>query len=239
MQLRNSLPEIPSGWVHQHSSISVFFSSGLQHRIIVNCYNSKVISHGIIHKVKWICTYILSTLFHFLTAIRSFLLLGTKQKASDTAVSIRPSFSYNPSQTLSLIFAVLWYQVQDNMITSNLSFRLWYILWNPRWKATPPGMYGIFFFGVQGQYHCKIVHLLIIVCTDVLFMCFAIAKVGLSRKEIILKHMLGEGFFGEVYEGVYQKKASSTRHCSHVMMQWKLKCFCRSNLDFPFTVHLA
>uniref|UniRef100_A0A673MTF3 non-specific protein-tyrosine kinase n=1 Tax=Sinocyclocheilus rhinocerous TaxID=307959 RepID=A0A673MTF3_9TELE len=32
------------------------------------------------------------------------------------------------------------------------------------------------------------------------------AKVGLSRKDIILKRMLGEGFFGEVHEGVYQKK---------------------------------
>lgn len=81
-------------------------------------------------------------------------------------------------------------------------------------------MYGnSFFLYVQSQYRCKIVHLLIIVCTDVLFMCFAIAKVGLSRKDIILKRMLGEGFFGEVHEGVYQKKASSTRHCSHVMMQ--------------------
>ncbi|KAI2651891.1 Protein-tyrosine kinase 2-beta [Labeo rohita] len=37
-------------------------------------------------------------------------------------------------------------------------------------------------------------------------------KVGLSRKDIILKRMLGEGFFGEVHEGVYQKKASSARH---------------------------
>ncbi len=75
-------------------------------------------------------------------------------------------------------------------------------------------MYGIFFLCVQG-YHCKI----IIVCTDVLFVCFSIAKVGLSRKNIVLKHMLGEGFFGEVHEGVYHKKASSTRHFSHVMMQ--------------------
>ncbi|XP_059354839.1 protein-tyrosine kinase 2-beta-like [Carassius carassius] len=32
------------------------------------------------------------------------------------------------------------------------------------------------------------------------------AKVGLLRKDIILKRMLGEGFFGEVHEGVYQKK---------------------------------
>ncbi|XP_056620384.1 protein tyrosine kinase 2 beta, b [Triplophysa dalaica] len=32
------------------------------------------------------------------------------------------------------------------------------------------------------------------------------AKVGLSRREIVLKRILGEGFFGEVHEGVYQKK---------------------------------
>ncbi len=113
------------------------------------------------------------------------------------------------------------------MITSNLSFRLWYILWNPRWKASTTWYVWDFF--VQ-RYHCKI----IIVCTDVLFVCFSIAKVGLSRKNIVLKHMLGEGFFGEVHEGVYHKKASSTTHFSHVMMQWKLQCFCRSNLDFSF-----
>uniref|UniRef100_A0A8C2B9Y9 non-specific protein-tyrosine kinase n=1 Tax=Cyprinus carpio TaxID=7962 RepID=A0A8C2B9Y9_CYPCA len=40
------------------------------------------------------------------------------------------------------------------------------------------------------------------------FMYCMSVNVGLSRKDIILKRMLGEGFFGEVHEGVYQKKAS-------------------------------
>uniref|UniRef100_A0A8C2BBU1 non-specific protein-tyrosine kinase n=1 Tax=Cyprinus carpio TaxID=7962 RepID=A0A8C2BBU1_CYPCA len=40
-------------------------------------------------------------------------------------------------------------------------------------------------------------------------------KVGLSRKDIILKRMLGEGFFGEVHEGVYQKKAIIMKNLDH------------------------
>uniref|UniRef100_A0A672PAV1 non-specific protein-tyrosine kinase n=1 Tax=Sinocyclocheilus grahami TaxID=75366 RepID=A0A672PAV1_SINGR len=63
-----------------------------------------------------------------------------------------------------------------------------------------------------------------------------IAKVGLSRKDIILKHMLGEGFFGEVHEGVYQKKASSTRH--FITVFFYLNSVIMKNLDHPHIVRL-
>lgn len=67
-------------------------------------------------------------------------------------------------------------------------------------------------------------------------MCFAIAKVGLYRKDIVLKRMLGEGFFGEVHEGVYQKKASSTsRHFSRVMMQMNSKMLLVGQIWIHFT----
>uniref|UniRef100_A0A673N4E6 non-specific protein-tyrosine kinase n=1 Tax=Sinocyclocheilus rhinocerous TaxID=307959 RepID=A0A673N4E6_9TELE len=62
------------------------------------------------------------------------------------------------------------------------------------------------------------------------------SKVGLSRKDIILKRMLGEGFFGEVHEGVYLKKASSTRH--FITVFFYLNSVIMKNLDHPHVVRL-
>lgn len=36
------------------------------------------------------------------------------------------------------------------------------------------------------------------------------AKYGISRSDIVLGQILGEGFFGEVYEGVYKSDVSSS-----------------------------
>lgn len=35
-------------------------------------------------------------------------------------------------------------------------------------------------------------------------------KYGISRSDIVLGRILGEGFFGEVYEGVYKSDVSSS-----------------------------
>uniref|UniRef100_A0A8C1EW05 non-specific protein-tyrosine kinase n=1 Tax=Cyprinus carpio carpio TaxID=630221 RepID=A0A8C1EW05_CYPCA len=67
---------------------------------------------------------------------------------------------------------------------------------------------------------------------------------SVSLKDIILKRMLGEGFFGEVHEGVYQKKASSTRHFRHVIIFFTCiekflgEAVIMKNLDHPNIVRL-
>ncbi|XP_026147041.1 protein-tyrosine kinase 2-beta-like [Carassius auratus] len=73
------------------------------------------------------------------------------------------------------------------------------------------------------------------------------AKVGLSRKDIILKRMLGEGFFGEVHEGVYQKKngekvsvaVKTCKECApDVREKFMGEAVIMKNLDHPHIVRL-
>uniref|UniRef100_A0A8C2KUS8 non-specific protein-tyrosine kinase n=1 Tax=Cyprinus carpio TaxID=7962 RepID=A0A8C2KUS8_CYPCA len=73
------------------------------------------------------------------------------------------------------------------------------------------------------------------------------AKVGLSRKDIILKRMLGEGFFGEVHEGVYQKKngekvsvaVKTCKECApDVREKFLGEAVIMKNLDHPNIVRL-
>uniref|UniRef100_A0A672P3H2 non-specific protein-tyrosine kinase n=1 Tax=Sinocyclocheilus grahami TaxID=75366 RepID=A0A672P3H2_SINGR len=73
------------------------------------------------------------------------------------------------------------------------------------------------------------------------------SKVGLSRKDIILKHMLGEGFFGEVHEGVYQKKngekisvaVKTCKECApDVREKFVGEAVIMKNLDHPHIVRL-
>uniref|UniRef100_A0A8C2B9C7 non-specific protein-tyrosine kinase n=1 Tax=Cyprinus carpio TaxID=7962 RepID=A0A8C2B9C7_CYPCA len=72
-------------------------------------------------------------------------------------------------------------------------------------------------------------------------------KVGLSRKDIILKRMLGEGFFGEVHEGVYQKKngekvsvaVKTCKECApDVREKFLGEAVIMKNLDHPNIVRL-
>uniref|UniRef100_A0A9J8CTR9 non-specific protein-tyrosine kinase n=1 Tax=Cyprinus carpio carpio TaxID=630221 RepID=A0A9J8CTR9_CYPCA len=71
--------------------------------------------------------------------------------------------------------------------------------------------------------------------------------VGLSRKDIILKRMLGEGFFGEVHEGVYQKKngekvsvaVKTCKECApDVREKFLGEAVIMKNLDHPNIVRL-
>lgn len=39
---------------------------------------------------------------------------------------------------------------------------------------------------------------------------FLVEKYGISRSDIALGRILGEGFFGEVYEGIYKSDVSSS-----------------------------
>uniref|UniRef100_A0A673N7L8 non-specific protein-tyrosine kinase n=1 Tax=Sinocyclocheilus rhinocerous TaxID=307959 RepID=A0A673N7L8_9TELE len=73
------------------------------------------------------------------------------------------------------------------------------------------------------------------------------AKVGLSRKDIILKRMLGEGFFGEVHEGVYLKKngekisvaVKTCKECApDVREKFVGEAVIMKNLDHPHVVRL-
>uniref|UniRef100_A0A8C2AJB4 non-specific protein-tyrosine kinase n=1 Tax=Cyprinus carpio TaxID=7962 RepID=A0A8C2AJB4_CYPCA len=72
-------------------------------------------------------------------------------------------------------------------------------------------------------------------------------SVGLSRKDIILKRMLGEGFFGEVHEGVYQKKngekisvaVKTCKECApDVREKFVGEAVIMKNLDHPHIVRL-
>lgn len=73
------------------------------------------------------------------------------------------------------------------------------------------------------------------------------AKVGLLRKEIVLKSLLGEGFFGEVHEGVYQKKngekisvaVKTCKECApDVREKFVGEAVIMKNLDHPNIVRL-
>ncbi|KAK7150500.1 hypothetical protein R3I93_011671 [Phoxinus phoxinus] len=73
------------------------------------------------------------------------------------------------------------------------------------------------------------------------------AKVGLYRKDIILKRMLGEGFFGEVHEGVYHKKTGektsvavkTCKECApDVREKFVGEAVIMKNLDHPHIVRL-
>uniref|UniRef100_A0A672Q5G8 non-specific protein-tyrosine kinase n=1 Tax=Sinocyclocheilus grahami TaxID=75366 RepID=A0A672Q5G8_SINGR len=73
------------------------------------------------------------------------------------------------------------------------------------------------------------------------------AKFGLSRKDIILKRMLGEGFFGEVHEGVYQKRngekvsvaVKTCKECApDVREKFVGEAVIMKNLDHPHIVQL-
>uniref|UniRef100_A0A673MYR4 non-specific protein-tyrosine kinase n=1 Tax=Sinocyclocheilus rhinocerous TaxID=307959 RepID=A0A673MYR4_9TELE len=77
-------------------------------------------------------------------------------------------------------------------------------------------------------------------------MCYScvskIAKVGLSRKDIILKRMLGEGFFGEVHEGNGEKISVAVKTCKEcapdVREKFVGEAVIMKNLDHPHVVRL-
>uniref|UniRef100_A0A8C1K3G9 non-specific protein-tyrosine kinase n=1 Tax=Cyprinus carpio TaxID=7962 RepID=A0A8C1K3G9_CYPCA len=68
------------------------------------------------------------------------------------------------------------------------------------------------------------------------------AKVGLSRKDIILKRMLGEGFFGEVHEGNGEKVSVAVKTCKEcapdVREKFLGEAVIMKNLDHPNIVRL-
>uniref|UniRef100_A0A671NYP9 non-specific protein-tyrosine kinase n=1 Tax=Sinocyclocheilus anshuiensis TaxID=1608454 RepID=A0A671NYP9_9TELE len=68
------------------------------------------------------------------------------------------------------------------------------------------------------------------------------AKVGLSRKDIILKRMLGEGFFGEVHEGNGEKASVAVKTCKEcapdVREKFVGEAVIMKNLDHPHIVRL-
>uniref|UniRef100_A0A8C0YBY7 non-specific protein-tyrosine kinase n=2 Tax=Cyprinus carpio TaxID=7962 RepID=A0A8C0YBY7_CYPCA len=67
-------------------------------------------------------------------------------------------------------------------------------------------------------------------------------KVGLSRKDIILKRMLGEGFFGEVHEGNGEKISVAVKTCKEcapdVREKFVGEAVIMKNLDHPHIVRL-
>lgn len=54
------------------------------------------------------------------------------------------------------------------------------------------------------------------------YCCSAVVKYGIDRNDIVLGRILGEGFFGEVYDGVY-KKAVSLKGLSAVCYRASIK----------------
>uniref|UniRef100_A0A672PY69 non-specific protein-tyrosine kinase n=1 Tax=Sinocyclocheilus grahami TaxID=75366 RepID=A0A672PY69_SINGR len=68
------------------------------------------------------------------------------------------------------------------------------------------------------------------------------AKFGLSRKDIILKRMLGEGFFGEVHEGNGEKVSVAVKTCKEcapdVREKFVGEAVIMKNLDHPHIVQL-
>lgn len=47
-----------------------------------------------------------------------------------------------------------------------------------------------------------------------------VEKYGLSRKSIVLGRILGAGFFGEVYEGVYKKEVNFKTRSVCLLIEW-------------------
>lgn len=47
-----------------------------------------------------------------------------------------------------------------------------------------------------------------LICESKCPRCSPVVKYGISREDIVLGRILGEGFFGEVYEGEYKKDVS-------------------------------
>uniref|UniRef100_A0AAY4AYQ0 non-specific protein-tyrosine kinase n=1 Tax=Denticeps clupeoides TaxID=299321 RepID=A0AAY4AYQ0_9TELE len=68
-------------------------------------------------------------------------------------------------------------------------------------------------------------------------------KFGVNRDDVVLGRILGEGFFGEVYEGVYKKKINvavkTCKDCSQdVMEKFMSEAVIMKNLNHPHIVSL-
>uniref|UniRef100_A0AAX7SY72 non-specific protein-tyrosine kinase n=1 Tax=Astatotilapia calliptera TaxID=8154 RepID=A0AAX7SY72_ASTCA len=81
------------------------------------------------------------------------------------------------------------------------------------------------------------------------YCCSAVVKYGIDRNDIVLGRILGEGFFGEVYDGVYKKAVSlkglinvavkTCKDCSpDVMEKFMSEAVIMKNLDHPHIVRL-
>uniref|UniRef100_A0A3B4FLC1 non-specific protein-tyrosine kinase n=1 Tax=Pundamilia nyererei TaxID=303518 RepID=A0A3B4FLC1_9CICH len=79
------------------------------------------------------------------------------------------------------------------------------------------------------------------------YCCSAVVKYGIDRNDIVLGRILGEGFFGEVYDGVYKKAngervnvaVKTCKDCSpDVMEKFMSEAVIMKNLDHPHIVRL-
>uniref|UniRef100_A0A669D845 non-specific protein-tyrosine kinase n=1 Tax=Oreochromis niloticus TaxID=8128 RepID=A0A669D845_ORENI len=78
------------------------------------------------------------------------------------------------------------------------------------------------------------------------YCCSAVVKYGIDRNDIVLGRILGEGFFGEVYDGVYKKNGErvnvavkTCKDCSpDVMEKFMSEAVIMKNLDHPHIVRL-
>uniref|UniRef100_A0A8D3BP39 non-specific protein-tyrosine kinase n=1 Tax=Scophthalmus maximus TaxID=52904 RepID=A0A8D3BP39_SCOMX len=77
--------------------------------------------------------------------------------------------------------------------------------------------------------------------------CSSVVKYGIDRNEIVLGRILGEGFFGEVYDGVYKKSngerinvaVKTCKDCSpDVMEKFMSEAVIMKNLEHPHIVKL-
>lgn len=83
------------------------------------------------------------------------------------------------------------------------AFRVWYLLWDSRWKAEIRSVESLCSRLLQSNNW------------DLTFLnfhklksCSLVVKYGIDRSDIVLGRILGEGFFGEVYDGVYKNDVS-------------------------------
>lgn len=88
-------------------------------------------------------------------------------------------------------------------------FRIWYLLWDSWWEAQIRFAWSYHFQPFLKKYHLNYINIICHNCN----LCSLAVKYGIDRNDIVLGRILGAGFFGEVYEGVYKK---SVRSCSDI-----------------------
>lgn len=113
MPLRNSLPEIPSGWVHQHSSSLFSFPQNYKpERLLINSMKL----HTFLNNFTCILNNTMHRVHYIVHVCCCFPLLESKENPSDTAVSSKFVFIYSH-------ITVYWFDLPLNMSDINSIFQ--------------------------------------------------------------------------------------------------------------------
>lgn len=107
-------------------------------------------------------------------------------------------------------YVIIWHKQVEVMMEGKKSpvfcfFRVRYLLWDSRWKAEIRFVESLRSRCLQSD-NCGNSPLNL----HKLKSCSVVVKYGIDRSDIVLGRILGEGFFGEVYDGVYKNDVSAS-----------------------------